>query len=104
MERSAEHPVPTTDVPDSNIGFSDAVATGGVPAPAAPRGRHEIPQTPDHSTAAADPGGQAPAWKPLAPRKMQHVSFELARATGLCPFLQTDVLQAALDLALGRQR
>jgi hypothetical protein len=93
-----------TDVPDSNFGLSDAVATGGESVPAAQHGRHEILQSPDHAAASANAGNQAPAWKPLAPRKMQHVSFELARATGLCPLLQTDVLQAALDLALGRQR
>lgn len=93
-----------TDVPDTNFGFDDSVAPGGVLVPAAPRGRQELPQIPAHATAAAGPTNEEPVWRPLSPRKMQHVSFELARATGLCPFLQTEALQDALDLALRRQR
>jgi hypothetical protein len=93
-----------TDVPDSNLGLCDTGMRCTVPVAAAPRSRQGIPETPDRATAAAEPADQAQSRKPLAPRKIQHVSFELALATGLSPFLRTEILEAALNRALGRRR
>jgi hypothetical protein len=104
MERPAEHPVPMTDVTDSNLGFCDTGTPGIVPVAAGPRCRQESSETPDHATAAVDPTEHTQPRKPLASRKIQHVSFELALATGLSPLLRTEILESALNLALGRRR
>lgn len=93
-----------TDVPDSNLGFSDTGMRGTVPVAAAPRSRQGILETPDHANSAAAPAEHTQPRKPLASRKIQHVSFELALATGLSPFLRTEILEAALNRALGRRR
>lgn len=102
MERATAHHVPLTDTPESSVEVSDSHATGSTPPVAAPHRSHQDSEPSDRPE--ADAACADRIHKPLSASRIRHISFEMAIATGLIPFLPTDLLRAAHDLALGRRR